>query len=575
MQIIHKSTLLLTAAVTISLVGGAAAQTHKRLTIVNQCTDDAWAIFTPGGDPSHPLVQANSGAWFRRYAAEEDLINPGWLGTIAAGSKSMTLSNPNPKKPPPGFLFVAGQSIKIEGAGAGGGGLTTIVAKVMNENTVLVLKDAARTAVIKTTILYDTLIGAILIRGNGAARQSFAIPDKGAPGANFRFYLGCPSLANNSKPFGGCVIGASAGDLSGINTLFEPTFGCIAGTGQCAFNPSSADGNCPQAPNAKNCPALPPVDNYDISAVDGYTLPMKVDATGTNCSAPEKDASMLDLGSCPAENKGTLFSTDAKQQASIDGGISLLTSDARYLKACVAPYKWMGSKSFGSPKNNSITSPSCSGGGCTSISYYAGAGCDASNPRLACPANSGPQQRVGPKQDGTFAIQNTHWVRQLYALGYTGYTWQYGDGVGTQTCTAAANTNYTVTLCPNGGKPYARTAKWQFVKATGTCSLATGTGTSYGSLAACQQAKMRYVCDDLTAGDPFKVPGALWRADPTATRKGTGATYRDFQRLAELQCNPAFPVSLPNQPSVKNVPICYYYYGSTPASLCPAGAAGR
>jgi hypothetical protein len=35
MQTIHKSTLFLTAAVTILLMGDAAAQTHKRLTIAN------------------------------------------------------------------------------------------------------------------------------------------------------------------------------------------------------------------------------------------------------------------------------------------------------------------------------------------------------------------------------------------------------------------------------------------------------------------------------------------------------------------------------------------------------------
>jgi len=506
----------------------------------------------------------------RPLAAQEYFIPVGWTGTITANSTMLILGTSNP------FQFAAGQILKIQGAGAGGGDLVTTITSLVTGG--LVLQNPAQTSVQNAPILYDKLVGAILVKGKGAQNLMLAVPDAGAPGANFSFYIGCPSLTDNSQPFAnqGCVIGAAAGDLSSINTLFEPTFGCIAGTQQCAFNPAADPSqypNCASHPSAANCPPLGPTDFFDISAVDGFTLPMKVEATGTNCSAPSKDASMLDLASCPAETNKTLFSSDGQQQALINGGVSLLTSNAQYQKACVAPYKWFEIGSFGNPNNSNPTQPLCSSGTCTSVSYYAGAGCDGNNPRLACPTGSGPQQRVGPQQNGMYGIQNTNWVKGLYALGYTGYTWQYGDGVGSQSCDAGAQIK--VTLCPRGGRPYDKTVKWQFSPTTGDCTVATG-GT-YASLAACQQAKMHYTCDDLTTSDPFKVPTAYWRADPAATLAGEGYIYAAWQALAQTKCDMTFPVSLPNWPSVTNVPLCYQYYGNTSSDLCPAslvGAAG-
>lgn len=548
---------------------------HDRLKIVNQCDDDVWAVFTPGGSPAQPAVEANSGAWFRPYATQEDFEDPGWLGTIAKSSATMTLSSPG--KTPPGFVFVAGQIIKVKRAGAAGADLTTTILKVINENTVLMLKDAAKTAVIKATVLYDTLAGAVLIKGNGAAAKIFAIPDQGAPNGNFRFFMGCPSLSDNSNPFdeSGCVVGSIAGDLAAVNTLFEPTFGCVKGSKTCAFNPAANPAKhrlCPTQPNAKNCGYLSSTDYYDISAVDGYTLPLKVEASGVGCSAPLIDGSMLDLGSCPSESSNTLYSTNAAQQSLIDKGISLLSEDGKYRRACIAPFHWFETTTSGSPANTDPTQPNCANAKCTSVSYYAGDGCDGAQPRLACPGGSGPQQRVGPQQNGRFAIQNTNWVTQIYGLGYTGYTWQYGDGVGNQTCPAAAKTSYTVTLCPEGGKPYEK-SRWKFSAADGDCAVAPdGTrGRWYPSLAACQRDNMLYVCDDLTASDPFKVPGALWRADADATKDRQGYSYMDVQKMAQLECED-FPVSIAGYPSVKAVPICYQYYGKDAKLLCPVGS---
>src|SRR5262245_57399631 len=62
------------------------------------------------------------------------------------------------------------------------------------------------------------VVGLLLAQGSS---QTFCVPDKGAPGGNFRFYMGCPD--SNMDPFNeaGCKLGSAAGDLAGINTLFE------------------------------------------------------------------------------------------------------------------------------------------------------------------------------------------------------------------------------------------------------------------------------------------------------------------------------------------------------------------
>jgi len=83
----------------------------------------------------------------------------------------------------------------------------------------------------------------------------------------------------------GCMLGAAAGDLAGINSLFEPTFGCdpTLPASECAFNPAAGAPDWPQCqsdPNIAHCPPIAPSDNFDISAVDGYTMPQHTGRSG-------------------------------------------------------------------------------------------------------------------------------------------------------------------------------------------------------------------------------------------------------------------------------------------------------
>lgn len=587
------------AGATVTCDPGATA----RLTIVNQCADAIWTVITAPGSPNQIAVR-EQWDWVNPYVTKENTINTGGTGSISAATPTtLTVgTQPNP-------ALVVGMKIKIIGAASGGNDLTTTITGV--SSNLLNLKNTGTPVTDAQLLLYD---GTKAFQIGAGVTQDLCVPDKGAPSGNFRFFMGCPSLINDTDPFNtstGCIIGSSFGDAAGVNTLFEPSFGCIpplAGS-QCAFNASSEAQffpKCAADPNGTNCGPLTSTDFFDVSAVDGYTFAMRVDSTpptnGT-CSAPFKDASMLDLASCPTETVHTLYSSDPDQQTLIKNGIELLTQDAQHLKSCAAPYKWFASTKLGNPPNPTLTNSSCTNGTCTSVSYYAAEGCDNATCKQgtcpACPAGSGPQQKVGPKSDGTFAIQNTNFVQQLRALGYTGYTWQYDDGVGSQTCNAGAK--MTVTLCPTGSSPtpYLQKPLWKYSKSTATCSTdgkSSGTPdgmTTFGSLFECQSKNMLYTCTDLTDFDPFNLPIGVWAANPDFTlleEAGKeifgpgftifpyGKTYDHVLNSQVLVCQPTGNLTIkaskefnpPGGEATFNLTNCTYYGGRrADNSVCP------
>ena len=315
---------------------------------------------------------------------------------------------------------------------------------------------------------------------------------------------------------------------------------------------------------------------------------------------------------CPAARPkmtSRFIRPDPAQQQLIAGGINLLTrwnasnqpDPNGQPKACVAPYQWFEQDQLGSPTDGSPQPAVCTNGSCTSSSYYAAAGCDGTNPttlKYFCPQHSGPQQRVGPHlavsagsylvPDGMYAVHNTNYVRALYALGYKGYTWQFDDGVGLLNCPSSAAigdpqqyTSYTVTVCPNGAASNpAQPPRWVVYPTTGTCvPSGPGGGTSYSSLALCQQANMRYVCDDVTRYDPYQVPDALWRADAQATRNSTGYGWQQVRQIVASTpptCqNRTYPAGIYPDfvGTAVTLPVCTYYYGGG-TSPCPGSPPG-
>jgi hypothetical protein len=576
---------------TVPGIGGSCPSgSTPRLTIVNNCSAEVFAVFTPGGNPTQPAALANSGAWFRTYAdpanggSGENYINTGAQGSGSLNSSTLTLTTP------PGdtaTYFHPGQFIKVTGGGSSGADLPTEITTV--SGNALTLTDPLLSAVTNAVVWYNTLKGAVPvpIATTATPGQTFCIPDQGAPSGNFSFFMGCPG----SDPFAnqGCSIGAVAGDLAGVNTLFEPTFGCKPDTATCAFNAADSGAtypNCQTNPNSTNCGSLSSNDYFDVSAVDGYTMAMQVAVVpnstvdGASCSSSLIDASMLDLASCPSEDATTLYPWPVSGAA-----ISLLTVNGSINQACVAPYKWLGSGSFGNPLNPSPSMDStCGPTGCTPYSYYAAAGCLDDTPAhaaIACPGGSGPQQRVGPAFNGTYAIQNTHWTQQLYAMGYTGYTSQYDDAVGGQQCSWGAA--MTVTLCPGGSSktPYDSTQKWVFD--SGNCVI-SATGT-YPSQVACltdPTNAVLFTCDPLTDTAHQPVAGSLpfssarWKADSTATSKN-GYTWAQVQALkatpGALVCRNLTSAQLTPAGTSVTVRNCDYKYAPPYDPTDPAFAA--
>jgi len=172
---------------------------------------------------------------------------------------------------------------------------------------------------------------------------------------------------------------------------------------------------------------------------------------------------------------------------------------------------------------------------------------------------------------------------QLYALGFKGYTWQFDDGVGLLNCQSTAvigdpsqYTAYTITVCPKGGSTDpSQPAKWMFSLKTRTCAVSSGSGTEYPSLAECQQANMRFACDNLTKFDPYQTPNALWRADSTAT-PATGVTWpeiKNFRTKKTPTCSDHTYLNV--TPDFENqrvtLPLCTWYYGVVKGQsvLCP------
>jgi hypothetical protein len=334
----------------------------------------------------------------------------------------------------------------------------------------------------------------------GGATTPFCIPDGGAPSGNFTFRMGCDEKGEN------CKIGSPDDAMAGVQTIFEASFGCKYNTAKegivagCAFNPSGKDqGGTDKFPDCKdktknleNCPSVMPYETLDLSTVDGYTLPMILELTGTckdNKGPTSKaDASMLDIASCPSDGKATLYSENKAQQGVIEKGIKWLTTktdkkEKEYLQGCVAPCHWFRTSGVGTPENPDPTSPLPTAAPWAAANYY------------CCVGDGGPGAGSGEcakgPTDGTkpYPITLTNYVKNLKALGYRGYSWQFDDLAGTITCDPWG-AQIKLTVVPNGGVPYDPETKWAY--ASGKCS--GGKNGDYSSLLECQQKNMKYTC---------------------------------------------------------------------------------
>src|SRR5260370_38483401 len=83
---------------------------HPRLQIVNQCTTNIWAVFTPGNNPSQVVAQQNSGGWFRPYAQQEQFTGTGATADAAVATMTVSIAAPPADT---SHYFLPGQFIEI------------------------------------------------------------------------------------------------------------------------------------------------------------------------------------------------------------------------------------------------------------------------------------------------------------------------------------------------------------------------------------------------------------------------------------------------------------------------------
>jgi len=359
---------------------------------------------------------------------------------------------------------------------------------------------------------------------------TFGIPDAGVTSGRFSFALGCDASTQTEKdPWGKCKMGPTSGKgWYSINSIFEITAGCRYEKDPLKKNSCVKNGSDP-----KKGP-LSEQDNFDLGAVDGYTVPLSVEVTNNDknafaCTRNKVDGSLLDLASCPAEYSQ---SDEAKKIAQTlkltpedaddpklktffakKDPISMLTKDTDgSVKACSSPCKWITANGdVGSPGVPVRLIPGEAFKDTTNkkeklipntADYYCCAcrGLNDKNqviepidPKCVYPGCSGvscmDRWDINPQitgDDRRYSMPMSNYVKRLKAMGFEGYTWQFDDKLGLVQCDKWG-AKITVTICPagSGGKPYdLANRKWAYSAKDNKCVL--DSNGKYASLFDCQ-----------------------------------------------------------------------------------------
>lgn len=344
--------------------------------------------------------------------------------------------------------------------------------------------------------------------------QPLCIPDGGIASGNLKFYLNCnedDSDKSNGYPVD-CSIGGEPGHVDfPVSSKFEFTTGCIPNS-TCNKNPSKPTEN------------LSSKDFYDISNVDGYNMPMRIDVENSTgiCNFQSME-SLVDLWSCPQEDRNTISGKYPNPQ--IDLGINLYLTKKKdgsaQRTACATFDKWLEVSGEGQhPENNQMIHAS---DGISKVDpdkpipnimdWYAcnvmpAAGADEHPATCTTPGCGGPQCAVGP--DGTlkdYSWQNltqgkgkpyTNYVKRLKAIGNQGYAWQFNDDASTVQCdlTKTQQPVITLTLCPGqkGQRPY-KPQSWAYIDNKCVVDNTKDSKIShYASLWDCQKKNVKFTC---------------------------------------------------------------------------------
>lgn len=247
------------------------------------------------------------------------------------------------------------------------------------------------------------------IKVAAGAAHDFQIPDAGLAATRFWPKWGCGESGT------ACKIGESGGPGEScgpdgcappVDSKFEATFGCMRGVKEhdCAVNPSLPSEH------------LDATDWWDVSQVDGWTLPYKVALHGDCPGAPSSiDCSDLALSACPtAEDLGLPTGPESLKLADPKGGDQPV--------GCYAPCSKLTFSQWGQ------------GHGYTAESAEAQDYC--------CPTPP-----ISPQQCAAGPVEKTKYVEAVHKLCPKVYAYSYDDGVGLAKCPSGVR--YDVTFfCP-------------------------------------------------------------------------------------------------------------------------------
>jgi beta-glucanase (GH16 family) len=256
----------------------------------------------------------------------------------------------------------------------------------------------------------------------------YDIPDIGIAGVRFWPGMGCDAGGHN------CAIGASGGPVSmgftcpaagcgpPVDSKFEATFGCMSNipSGSCQTNPSGSG-------------VLGRFDWWNSSAVDGYTLPMRVDVVGSCPVGPVAEGpggppggyttcSSIRFADCPTNEN---LSTNGQFPALASVNLRLNNPATGAQAGCFSP---VGKLTYSQWNPGFTTYPP-----------------DAPQAQMyACPTPP-----ISPEQCSAGPADSTQYRNIIHAKCTNTYAYAYDDTFGLATCQAASNLRYDVTFyCP-------------------------------------------------------------------------------------------------------------------------------
>lgn len=260
--------------------------------------------------------------------------------------------------------------------------------------------------------------------------MTYNIPDKGLASMRFWPAFDCDASGQN------CRVGSSGGPAEfgftcpphgcapPIDSKFEATFGCISGI---------ADGSCQQNPSAPGQP-LGRNDWWNSSAVDGFTVPMKVVVNGFCPTGPINvapfwgpggptngviDCSALRVSQCPTTEN---LSADGRFPAL--SSVNLVANNPTGgVAGCYSPAGKLTYANWGNSPTYAPAAPEAQ--------WY------------TCPTPP-----ISPEACASGPADRSKYRNYIHSVCPT-YAYAYDDGFGLSSCPASTLTTYEVTFyCP-------------------------------------------------------------------------------------------------------------------------------